>query len=136
AEVRDLLLEWQEPDGYWTAAGQLPNQRRPRAELNETTTMWAVLALSAYGTESDPAAAAAVSRAVGWLKGGKPGVSTESLILRAAVERKFGDPARAAELLAQVLREQRPDGGWTWLRAGKVSDAFTTGQVLYVLAIL
>src|SRR5437763_13317555 len=98
--------------------------------------MWAVLALSAYGTEGDPAAAAAVGRAVGWLRGGKPGVSTESLILRAAVERKFGDPTKAAELLAQVLREQRPDGGWAWLRAGKVSDAFTTGQVLYALALL
>jgi hypothetical protein len=134
-EIKDLLVEWQEIDGYWIGGGQLPAQRRPRAELNEVTTMWAVLALAAYGTD-DLAAVAARDRALKWLKAGKPGVSTETLLLRAAIEHRFGEAEKAKELLALALNEQRPDGGWAWLRAGKVSDALTTGQALYMLGLL
>ena len=135
ADLLDLLLRWQEPEGFWAAQGQLPDQRRPRAELDECTTLWAVLALATVERPGDPASTAR-TKALAWLKGGRPGVSTESLLLRALVERRFGDPARADALSADLIAEQKPDGGWSWARADRASDAFATGEVLYALAEL
>jgi hypothetical protein len=136
AAIRSLLLEWQEPEGHWEAGGQMPNMRRSKAENDEVTTMWSVLALADAGGAGDPAAQAR-QKALAWLKGGgrAPGVSTEWLLLRMLVERRFGDPGRSAELLARLLDEQRPDGGWGWLRGAGRSDAFATGQVLYALGV-
>jgi hypothetical protein len=96
--------------------------------------MWSVLALADAEGTGDPAARAR-QKALAWLKGGgrAPGVSTEWLLLRMLIERRFGDPGRSAELLARLLDEQRPDGGWGWLRKAGRSDAFATGQVLYAL---
>src|SRR6185295_14906433 len=46
--VRALLLEWQEPDGSWLAAGQLPSVKwENEKEMHGATTMWSVLALTA-----------------------------------------------------------------------------------------
>ena len=45
--VRSLLLEWQQPDGSWQAAGQLPSIKwSSPAEMNDATTLWSVLALN------------------------------------------------------------------------------------------
>jgi squalene cyclase len=52
------------------------------------------------------------------------------------IEHKFGEKARATELLDELLGEQKPDGGWSWVRRAKASDAFATGQVLYALGLL
>jgi hypothetical protein len=50
AAVRSLLVEWQQPDGSWQAAGQLPEpQWSSPAEMNDATTLWSVLALSRAG---------------------------------------------------------------------------------------
>src|SRR6185503_4192419 len=48
AAIRSLLLEWQEPDGSWAAAGQLPGMKwAGPTEMHEATTMWSLLAVSA-----------------------------------------------------------------------------------------
>jgi hypothetical protein len=136
AAIRSLLLEWQEPEGHWEAGGQMPNMRRSKAENDEVTTMWSVLALADPEGTGDPAARAQ-QKALAWLKGGgrAPGVSTEWLLLRMLIERRFSGPGRSAERLATLLDEQRPDGGWGWLRKAGRSDALATGQVLYALGV-
>ncbi len=64
---------------------------------------------------------------------GEPGHSNEALVLQLLVQQKFGTPERSAALLKQLWDEQNPDGGWSWMRGEKKSDAFATGQSLYAL---
>jgi len=131
ADLRDLMLRWQQPDGSWKAAGQLPSQNRPPAESNEVSTRWAVLAL---GSPEKPDAPTdqAVKRALDFLCKTKSGSSNESLVTALLVEQKYGTAERAADLLAQLRARQNPDGGWAWRGTGD-SDAFATGQSLYAL---
>ena len=97
--------------------------------------MWKVLALSAIA-EAPEAIAGSRERAVQWLQGAGPGVSTESLFLNFLMARQLGQTNRASELLKILLAEQKPDGGWSWRRDHTRSDAMTTGQVLWALSIV
>jgi len=131
AAVRSLLLEWQQPDGSWQAAGQLPSVKwSSPAEMNDATTLWSVLALSRAGDANDNAN---LRRAIQSLKASKPGVTLQSLALHAIVAHDLGDPARATTLAAELLARQNPDGGWGWTIENKTSEAFSTGQALYAL---
>ena len=47
---------------------------------------------------------------------------------------RYGDPARAAHLKDELLARQNPDGGWQWSEH-RASDAFATGEALYVLTL-
>jgi len=115
------LTRAQEKDGRFAASGQFPSQDRPIAESDAVATLWALLAL---GNEGEPAAR---KKAANWVKGSKPGETTEWLAVRLLVYGESGDRDR-------LLREQHPDGGWGWRAAGP-SNAFSTGQALYALAI-
>jgi hypothetical protein len=131
ADLRDLVIRWQQPDGSWKAAGQLPSQDRSPAETNAVSTRWAVLALGSLENR-DVATDHAVKRALDFLSKTKPGSTNESLVTALLVERKFGAAERAADLLEQLRNQQSPDGGWAWRGSGD-SDAFATGQALYAL---
>jgi squalene-hopene/tetraprenyl-beta-curcumene cyclase len=135
ASLPEFILKGQEPDGFWKAGGQLPAQNRPGREADEATTLWAILALAYTPTTTDLSAEAR-ARALDWLGGGPPGKTNESLVLRLLIEQRFGEPTRAAALLKELLAEQHADGGWSWQRADKSSDAFATGQTLYALGVL
>ena len=71
-----------------------------------------------------------------WLKEARPGVSTESLFLNLLLARQLGQQDRAHDLLEILLKEQKPDGGWSWRRNHDRSDPMTTGQVLWALSIV
>jgi hypothetical protein len=126
------IIAKQQPDGLWSAGGQLPGLNRPRPESNEATTMWVVLALFA-DPEAREASADARSRALAALKNTKPGVTNESLILHLMIAHQFGEPGEVQALLKELRDQQHPDGGWSWLRDKGPSDAFATGQTLYAL---
>src|SRR5262249_31687795 len=81
ASTADLITRWQEPDGIWKAAGQLPSRRWPRDTADQTTTMWTLLAL---GTLDKPAPhiQRAMALAVGAAKKGKPDKNHEWLVAR------------------------------------------------------
>ena len=136
AAVRSLLLEWQQPDGTWQAAGQLPSLKwSSSAEMNEATTLWGLLALSRAGETSDHAANQRPP--LQSLMDSKPGITIQSLGLHTIVAHEFGkdcgEPARAKTLAAELLARQNPDGGWSWTTDQKTSEAFSTGQALYAL---
>lgn len=127
------LLRFQEPNGSWKAAGQLPRQKRPGLESNAATTMWTVLALS--NLEETPDLLRSRQRALVWLKTAPLGDTTESVLLRMLIEHKFGDAAKTQELLKALRARQHADGGWSWAK-DKPSDAYATGQSLYALGLM
>lgn len=131
AKTPGLMLRWQESDGSWSAAGQLPSRRGGKPAGNYITTAWTILAL---GTIDKPDAAVTKAReqARDWLNKAKPDKSLESLAVRLLLEVHFGKPEAAIVLRKELLDSQNKDGGWSWL-AGESSDAYCTGLALYAL---
>lgn len=131
----DHVLKQQKPNGTFDPPGQFNAQKRPAKERLEIVTSWALLAFTdpKYGDGTDERTAKARERAVEALKSAQAGDSTESLVLRVLIEHRLGDARAAQDRIAELLAGQNDDGGWNWLRDGKTSDAFATGQVLYVL---
>jgi hypothetical protein len=120
------IAERQKEDGSWPPEGQLTSPP-------EITTGWAILALAARD-RSGAVSEKSRERALAFLKKTEPDDSTEALLLRFLVERRFGKPERAAELRKELLGRQQLDGGWAYQKGGKESDAFATGQTLYALS--
>jgi hypothetical protein len=120
------IVERQRADGSWPPEGQLTSPA-------EVTTGWAILALASRDGKGKTSATSR-ERALAFLEKTKPDDSTEALLLRFLVERRFGKPERAAELRKELLGRQNTDGGWAYRNGGKESDAFAAGQVLYALS--
>ncbi len=131
ASTAELLVRWQEADGTWKAAGQLPSRRWPRPAADQTTTMWTILALTPYGASS-PAVEKSLEKAHAAVKKGKPDPNFEWLVARLLYEKKFGKPEEMTALQKELLKRQNDDGGWSTFPNQK-SEAFSTGQALYAL---
>lgn len=127
-----LLGEGQRTDGLWQAGGQLPGQKRPRAETDETTTLWTLHALASHGGEATEKQAA---RARAKVKLEARSTSIEHVVLRYLLALDDGEKAQAKALQRQILSQQNEDGGWGWLLDGD-SDALATGQVLYAFSYM
>ena len=133
--IRALLLEWQEPGGSWLAQGQLPQLKWAEPEMNDATTLWSILAVSAAKSPGD-ALVGVRQRGIESMQKSSPGITLQSLALHTAIAHKFGEKERAEGLLKEFLARQSADGGWNWVKENKESDAFSTGQALYVLGLL
>ena len=134
--IRSLLLEWQEPDGSWHAAGQLPSLKwAGEKEMHQATTMWSLLAVSA-GKPKEETLVRSRERALESLKESTPGATLQTLALHLIIAHKFGEPAHREALLKELVGRQNADGGWGWVKENNVSDAFATGQALYALGLL
>ncbi len=137
----------QQADGIWKTSGQFLAMNRPKEESNLVNTMWIVLALTKHEPLPEPLVQAR-NRAQQAIQKAPPGVSTESLMLRTLLAHSAEKPAAGTpttgtpsgdELLEQLLKAQRADGGWAWLidpQTSPNSDPLTTGQVLYALGVL
>lgn len=124
-----LLVAGQGGNGSWKYAGQ--GLDLPASEADEATTLWAILALP----EGSKAEAASRDKALAWLKQAKPGSGHDSAALHLAVELRFGARARVETLTKELLARQNTDGGWSWSKKRPQSDAFATGESLYVLGL-
>ncbi len=120
------LCSEQADDGSWQACGQLPLQKRSKAETTAATTMWVTLALLNEGaTEFDAAAAIDFADSVR-----QPG-STEWFAVRMMVADAQSDP-RVETFRDELAAHQNADGGWGWI-VGEPSDALATGMAMYAL---
>jgi N-acyl-D-amino-acid deacylase len=124
-----FLLKNQKDDGHWT----FQTNRPPMEESNVTSTVLAAYGMRKFATESQrEAVEAAVDRATKWLEA----ASLESqedrvMALWGTHVLKFA-PDKIEEARERVLATQRDDGGWAQL-SNMESDAYATGQTLYVL---
>ena len=124
-QLRKLILAKQQKDGLWKSGGQFESmQQRSVAEAQEATTRLTLLALTAVDGE-----AAARDRALARLGPATAADSTETLVWRALLA-KGGD---AGPAVAELLKRQHPDGGWSWRTGEWISDSLATGEVMFAL---
>jgi hypothetical protein len=125
----ERVVTEQFPEGTW---GLPAGGRPPMADSNEIMTIWTVLALSAKGLPNE-AAAAQIEKARKWLAENPRGESHQSQIARLLLDQHFATPRGDLQpAIDRLLKLQNEDGGWSQIPE-RGSDAYATGQSLYVL---
>jgi hypothetical protein len=122
-----LLRQSQKTDGRWQSIV------RPPHEASEfTATAVSLRGIRLYGDPRDPANQRAVRAARRWLEH-NAAANTEDHVFR-LLGLVWADavPARQRAAADQLLRLQRPDGGWSQLQ-WRASDAYATGSALCAL---
>jgi len=141
--MEDHVGRYLEDDGsVMTPATMSPphpqNGPPPFFESREVVTLLATLALQpgeSAGSDDAASIREARNKADAWLASITPGADTQAMALRLLVavrERKPKKVVRAA--MTALLERQNPDGGWGQLRE-LPSDAYATGQTLYILSL-
>ena len=97
------------------------------------STAWTMLALGHVGAWKQASEELDVARA--WLGRGEAGRTLEWIAVTLLRAHAAGDVAVAKRWYERILADQNDDGGWGW-QAGEPSNAFSTGQGLYVLATI
>lgn len=155
--ILDDVIKKQREDGSWDFFLSRP----PINESQATDTAWILMALqgeTARETATRVSAAAdskanastisdstrrsdstpariALDKGTAWLARADLGNEREARVLRLLVSLRAGTPRTQLQpVIKDLLSLQRPDGGWSQL-ATTPSDAFATGQALYVLAL-
>jgi hypothetical protein len=133
------LVRHQEADGSWSWASAPPQNRPPPVfESDEVATLLAYLALGPQ-VPADPGEESPVRearrKAAAWLAQVKPSDTTQAAALRLLVKARAGESPQAPQTeLEAFLGRQNRDGGWGQL-SDLPSDAYATGQALYVLSL-
>ena len=131
-ELTKMIVADQKPDGSWNPAGQFTGQKRGNPDAQATSTRVFLLALASPDTAAPEAEAARTKAAAFLAKKDAPG-SLESLVVRMIYARSTGNTADADTLRTQILKQQRGDGGWSFIIGENMSDAHATGEALYGL---
>jgi N-acyl-D-amino-acid deacylase len=123
------LLKTQEKDGCWTGQAKRP----PLEESPLSATVLSVRGMKHYQTAAQRAAVeTAIGKAARWLDAA-PVKTQEDRVMRLwGLETPGTKPEARVSARAVVLSAQQEDGGWPQMD-GMKSDAYATGQALYVL---
>ncbi|HVJ82240.1 MAG TPA: prenyltransferase/squalene oxidase repeat-containing protein, partial [Planctomycetia bacterium] len=131
------LVRHQEKDGSW-AWSSAPAQNRPPPvfESDEVATLIAYSALEP-GEKAEPKEKTEIREsrqwAAAWLAKTKPSDTTQGALLQLLVKSRSGESAESMRKpIEAVMARQNKDGGWSQVKESP-SDAFATGQALYVL---
>lgn len=129
-QMTDHVARHQEAEGFWSTPPP-PNGPPPVFESPEVITLWACLALERR--EATAAEVKSREQALSWLNATPRGKDLQAALLRLLVDVRAGKPQEAIDVqLKELLERQRPDGGWGQVPEA-ASDAFATGQALFVL---
>ena len=135
-EVNQLsvhLGRHQEEDGTWLLRPPLGTGLPPTSESRETI---ALLALLAWEPNPQVAATARYSRekTVAWLRENKSTDTTQAIALRLLLDVRTGKSAEQLQSgIDRLLSLKNSDGGWRQV-SEMSSDAYATGQTLWVLS--
>jgi hypothetical protein len=129
------IVKKQQADGSWEFFATL--RRPPINESQTTDTAWIIMALAGEtGPDAPEFRRAELSRALAWLDAAKLSDIHQDKVLKVLLGARFGKPRAAMQTtIDDLLALQRADGGWSQTVPGWKSDAFATGQTLYVLSL-
>jgi hypothetical protein len=134
--IAEEIARKQRPDGSWEFFTTL--RRPPINESQTTDAVWIIMALQGEtGPDAPESRRAALARAVAWLDTTTPsssGIHQEKVLNLLLAIRAAKPRDRMQAAIDELLALQRADGGWSQTVPELRSDAFATGQTLYVLA--
>lgn len=133
--IGEEIVTKQQPDGSWEFFATL--RRPPINESQTTDAAWIIMALEGETSpDASEAQRAALSKAVAWLDAATPRDLHQDKVLKVMLGVRSGQPREALQAtIAELLALQRGDGGWSQTVPELRSDAFATGQTLYVLSL-
>jgi hypothetical protein len=133
--IAEEIIKRQQADGSWEFFATL--RRPPINESQTTDAAWIILALQGESGPSTPQSQrAALSKASQWLDAAKPADLHQDKVLKLLLGIRSGKPREALQsTIDELLALQRADGGWSQTLPEPKSDAFATGQTLYVLSL-
>jgi hypothetical protein len=133
--IAEEIIKKQQPDGSWEF---FPTLRRPPINESQTTdAAWIIMALEGEtGPDAPESLRAALSKAIAWLDAAKPTAIHQDKVLTVLLGVRAGKPRDTLQAtIDELLALQRADGGWSQTVPEPKSDAFATGQTLYVLSL-
>jgi hypothetical protein len=133
--IAEEIVKKQQPDGSWEFFATL--RRPPINECQTTDAAWIIMALEGTtGADAPKTQRAALSKAIAWLDAAKPSGLHQDKIMKVLMGVRSAKPRNTIQsTINELLALQRPDGGWSQTVPELKSDAFATGQTLYVLSL-
>src|SRR4051794_7189322 len=133
--IAEEIVKKQQPDGSWEFFATL--RRPPINESQTTDAAWIILALQGEtGPDAPEAQRHALAKAVAWLDAAKRSGLHQDKVLKVLMGVRAGQPRKPLRAtIDELLALQRADGGWSQTVPEPKSDAFATGQTLYVLSL-
>jgi hypothetical protein len=121
----------QEKDGWWKSV----DDRIPIHESPAIDTAWSIMAMEAGTDAGKPSPERdAIAKAKAWLDGQTPTSQQTKVFKIWMALREKKTRADLQPSLDELLALQQPDGGWRQV-SEMASDAYATGQTLYVLCL-
>jgi len=133
--IAEEIVKKQQPDGSWEFFATL--RRPPINESQTTDAAWIIMALQAEtGKDSPETQRAALAKGIAWLEAAKPADLHQDKALKVLLAARAGQPREKMQAaIDELFALQRADGGWSQTVPEPKSDAFATGQTLYVLSL-
>ncbi len=133
--IAEEIVKKQQPDGSWEFFATL--RRPPINESQTTDAAWIIMALEGQtGPDAPKSQREALAKAVAWLDAAKRSGLHQDKALKVLMGVRSGKPREALQTtIDELLALQRADGGWSQTVPELKSDAFATGQTLYVLSL-
>jgi hypothetical protein len=133
--IAEEIVRKQQPDGSWEFFATL--RRPPINESQATDAAWIIMALQGEaGPDAPESRRAALAKATAWLDAATPSDLHQEKVLRLMLATRSGRPRdRWQSAIDELFALQRADGGWSQTVPEPKSDAFASGQTLYVLAL-
>jgi hypothetical protein len=133
--IAEEIVKKQQPDGSWEFFAGL--RRPPINECQTTDAAWIIMALQGeQGPDVPKSQRAALSKAIAWLDAAKPSDIHQDKVMKVLIGVRSAKPREAIQTtIDELFALQRADGGWSQTVPELKSDAFATGQTLYVLSL-
>ena len=133
--IVEEIVKKQQSDGSWEFFATL--RRPPINESQTTDAAWIIMALDGEtGTDVPESQRAALTKAIAWLDAAKPSDIHQDKVLKLLTGIRSAKPRKTMQTtIDELLALQRADGGWSQTVPELKSDAFATGQTLYVLSL-
>ena len=133
--IAEEIVKKQQPDGSWEFFATL--RRPPINECQTTDAAWIIMALDGEtGTDATESQREALSKGISWLAAAKPSDIHQDKALKVLMGARTAKTRDTMQTtIDELLSLQRADGGWSQTVPELKSDAFATGQTLYVLSL-